>query len=257
MGTYLRLYPGLDAMATNGLRYGAGSEIRTNWGSNSSAGSGETSGQTLFVRRAFVYFAGDNWGLLRAGQGDGIISLFDGGVTTGQNWSNSGVFNGGDAQTVTPSRTAIPFYWMALAGNEYGTNKIVYISPKLFGVEAGFSYAPSTGSLFADGGTSPYTLTANCAIASSNCSTLSSSSAAGDASRYTDLYQVGLRYLNDVGPVNLRLYGVYVGSGQVNYTGVTPPGTVTGLFNTLGVSTPAPRRPLPASRWPRTTLAAR
>lgn len=235
MGTYMRLYPGLDAQATNGLRYGAQTELRTNYGSFVGGGSGELSGQSLFVRRAFVYFAGDNWGLIRAGQGDGVISLFDGGVTTGQNWSNSGVLNGGDASTVVPVRNSIPFYWMSLAGNEYGTNKIVYISPKIFGFEGGVSYAPSTGNLYSDGGSSPYTLATNCGTTSSNCSTLSSSSVAGDAGRYTDLYQAGIRFLNDVGPVNIRAYGVYVGSSRVDYTGVTPLGTSVGLFNNLSV----------------------
>ena len=157
--------------------------------------------------------------------GDGVISLFDGGVTTSQNWSNSGVLNGGDAQTTTPGNLAIPFYWMAVAGNEYGSNKIVYVSPKIFGIEAGFSYAPSSGNLYT-----------GCGIASSSCSTLSSSSLASDASRYTDLYQAGLRYLGDVGPVNVRAYGVYVGSGTVSYTGVAPTGrSVAGYFDNLSV----------------------
>ena len=31
MGTYFRLYPGVDAMAANGLRYGAQAEIRENF----------------------------------------------------------------------------------------------------------------------------------------------------------------------------------------------------------------------------------
>jgi len=233
-GTYMRLYPGLDAMATNGLRYGAGTEIRMNSpnvanGSSalaSGGASGQLSANTLFVRRAFVYAAGENWGLVRFGMGDGVISLFDGGVTTSQNWSNSGVLNGGDAQfTPANNATGIPFYWMALAGNEYGSNKIVYVSPKLFGVEAGFSYAPSAGNLYT-----------GCGAPNSLCSTLSSSSLASDAGRYTDLYQVGLRYLNDVGPVNVRAYGVYVGSGQVSYTGAAPAvGSVAGYFNNLSV----------------------
>jgi len=233
-GTYMRLYPGLDAMTTNGLRYGAGTEIRMNSpnvanGSSalaSGGASGQLSANTLFVRRAFVYAAGDNWGLVRFGMGDGVISLFDGGVTTSQNWSNSGVLNGGDAQfTPANNATGIPFYWMALAGNEYGSNKIVYISPKLFGLEAGFSYAPAAGNLYTGCG-APNTL----------CSTLSSSSLASDAARYTDLYQAGLRYLNDIGPVNIRAYGVYVGSGQVSYTGAAPAvGSVAGYYNNLSV----------------------
>jgi len=232
-GTYMRLYPGLDAMTTNGLRYGAGTEIRMNSpGVNNGTAalatggsSGQLSGDTLFVRRAFVYAAGDNWGLLRFGMADGVIGLFDGGVTTGQNWSNSGVLNGGDAQFTTPGNLAIPFYWMALAGNEYGSNKIVYISPKLFGIEAGVSYAPSAGNLYT-----------GCSAPASSCSTLSSSSIVSDAARYTDLYQAGLRYLNDVGPVNVRAYGVYVGSSSVSYTGAAPTGRSTaGYYDNLGV----------------------
>ena len=235
MGTYMRLYPGLDAMATNGLRYGAGTEIRMNTPSAangtlalaSAGGSGQTFADTLYARRAFVYAAGDNWGLLRAGIGDGTLSLFDGGVTTGQNWSNSGVLNGGDATTVAPSVTSVPFYWMALAGNEYGSNKIVYVSPKIFGVEASATYAPSAGNLYT-----------SCVNTASNCSTLSSSSNIADATRYTDLYQAGLRYLNDIGPVNVRAYGVYIGSGSVSYTGATrPTGTTTtgNFYNALSV----------------------
>lgn len=233
IGTYMRLYPGLDAMGTNGLRYGAGTEIRMNspnsaLGSTPAASAGSStqlSANTLFVRRAFVYLAGDNWGLVRVGMADGVIGLFDGGVTTSQNWSNSGVLNGGDAQFTTPSNLAIPFYWMAVAGNEYGSNKIVYISPKLFGIEAGFSYAPSAGNLYT-----------GCGVPQSTCSTLSSSSLVSDAARYTDLYQAGLRYLNDVGAVNLRLFGVYVGSGTVSYTGAAPKyGSVAGLYDNISV----------------------
>jgi hypothetical protein len=234
IGTYMRLYPGLDAMATNGLRYGAGTEIRMNSPSTalgsvaaaSAGGSGQSSANTLFVRRAFVYAAGDKWGLLRVGIGDGTLSLFDGGVTTGQNWSNSGVLNGGDAQFTTPGNNAIPFYWMALAGNEYASNKIVYVSPKIFGIEGSVTYTPSAGNLYT-----------SCGVPGSSCSTLSSSSAIGDATRYTDLYQAGLRYLNDIGPVNVRAYGVYIGSGQVSYTGPAARGTVaTGnYYNPLSV----------------------
>ena len=232
LGTYMRLYPGLDAMATNGLRYGAGTEIRTNFTSSfNQGGSSQTNSQTLFVRRAFVYLAGDNWGLLRVGQADGIIGLFDGGVTTGQNWSNSGVFNGGDASTVNPSRSTIPFYWLSLAGNEYGTPKIVYITPKLAGFSAGVALVPSQANLYNDGGVSPFptnttfgatTFTTggvSCGVVGSGCSTLSSSNNTVDAFRYRNLYQAGVQYLNDIGPVNVRAYAVYLGSGQVAYTG--------------------------------------
>jgi hypothetical protein len=89
MGTYFRLYPGVDAMASNGLRYGAQVELRENFSAaqantGATGGSGLTSGQTMYVRRAFVYVAGENWGLIRFGQTDGVTGIFDNGITTGQ-----------------------------------------------------------------------------------------------------------------------------------------------------------------------------
>ena len=87
-------------MATNGLRYGAAIEIRQNFtgqisSSGSSGASGYSSLETLYVRRAFTYFAGDNWGIVRAGQADGLIGIFDNGVTTFQ-FLPTGNLNGGD-----------------------------------------------------------------------------------------------------------------------------------------------------------------
>ena len=38
--------------------------------------------ETVFVRRAFTYVASENWGLVRIGQADGVIGIFDNGVTT-------------------------------------------------------------------------------------------------------------------------------------------------------------------------------
>ena len=47
------------------------------------------------MRRAFTYVAGDNWGIVRAGQADGLIGIFDNGVTTFQ-FLPTGNLNGGD-----------------------------------------------------------------------------------------------------------------------------------------------------------------
>ena len=57
LDSFARLYFGADAMATNGLRYGAGLEIRENFtgqiGSNGSTNaSGYTCTETLYVRRS-------------------------------------------------------------------------------------------------------------------------------------------------------------------------------------------------------------
>ena len=62
----MRLYFGADAMATNGLRYGAGIELRENFPGQSAATPARvrvaTVRETVFVRRAFTYAAGENWG---------------------------------------------------------------------------------------------------------------------------------------------------------------------------------------------------
>src|SRR6201986_3871119 len=91
IGSYLRLYPGFDGVATNGLRYGASAEIRQNimssnvfnasvsqTGSTGSfaSGSGYTSAETLFTRRAFTYLGSDQLGIVRIGQDDGVVGLF-------------------------------------------------------------------------------------------------------------------------------------------------------------------------------------
>jgi hypothetical protein len=154
--SYLRLYPAVDGMATNGLRYGAQAEIRENFASSGSdpypsnnpaaSPSGSTSAQTLFVRRSFAYIGGDNVGVFRFGQSDGVIGLFDpcffssgcndagfGGFQTGLGGlgPTSNIGNNGD------------YFALAQNGADYGNVKFVYLSPQLFGVDVGFQYAPN------------------------------------------------------------------------------------------------------------------
>ena len=107
IGSFARLYFGGDGMATNGLRYGAAIEIRENFSGQPSGASASTysSLETLYVRRAFTYVAGDNWGIVRAGQADGLIGIFDNGVTTFQ-FLPTGNFNGGDSQSFMPGSCA-------------------------------------------------------------------------------------------------------------------------------------------------------
>ena len=102
--SFARIYLGGDAMATNGLRYGAAIEVRQNFtgqisNNGSSGASGYSSLETLFVRRAFTYVAGEQWGIVRVGQADGLISIFDNGVTTFQ-FLPTGNLNGGDLQNI-------------------------------------------------------------------------------------------------------------------------------------------------------------
>src|SRR5271165_636803 len=109
-GSFMRLYPGVDGKATNGLRYGAAIEVRENFpGSNAQqtpvltpapSASTYSSGQTVFVRRAFTYLANDNLGIVRFGQSDGVIGLFDPCIFSAACWdAGIGNFNGGQSQS--------------------------------------------------------------------------------------------------------------------------------------------------------------
>ncbi|MGO9996487.1 MAG: hypothetical protein ACLPKW_01895, partial [Acetobacteraceae bacterium] len=74
IGSFARLYFGGDGMATNGLRYGAAIEVRNNFSGEQSGSNASTylSLQTLYIRRAFTYVAGENWGIVRLGEADGV-----------------------------------------------------------------------------------------------------------------------------------------------------------------------------------------
>ena len=118
--SFARIYAGGDGMATNGLRYGAAIEIRQNFtgqaSSNGSSGaSGYASLETMYVRRAFTYVAGENWGIVRMGQADGLIGIFDNGVTTFQ-FLPTGNLNGGDLQGTFPSNVSPTFVFLAPGG---------------------------------------------------------------------------------------------------------------------------------------------
>ncbi len=215
VSTYARIYTGLDAMSTNGIRYGGAIELRENFTPQVSSSSSSNAGtylntQTFYVRRAFAYAANDQVGILRAGQGDGLISLFDNGTTTGQ-FLPSGNLNGGDLESAPPGNNAIPFVNLGLTGNEYGNSKLVYLSPQFAGFDFGVQWAPSTSN--------GYTTGSNCPTASSGCQGLSSSTVAIDGSRQINQTAVGARYQGSFSGVNLLAYGVYMVSGHANYTG--------------------------------------
>lgn len=240
IATYARIYTGLDAMAANGLRYGGAIEIRENFtgqtSSNGSTGSsGYSSSQTLYVRRAFAYIASDKIGILRAGQGDGLISLYDNGVTTFQ-FLPSGNLNGGDLETMTPGNTTIPFAFSGVAGNEYANNKLVYMTPQFYGFDFGFQWAPNMSNGYGTTGTT-YGTVAGCPYATSGCPGLSSSSNAGDAARAINQTAVGVRYQGKFDALGVLAYGVYEFSGHVNYTGSTAATTYDNLsLGNVGVA---------------------
>jgi len=150
-GNYARLFPGFDGVAANGLKYGASLEIRQdNGGTNARTGggaAGSISGQNqfrsaLYFRREFGYIGTDQLGTVRVGSSDSASSLY---MTGNFENFNDGGLNGDIPAFVTPNNQITwPF---ADVGNLYTTNKIVYLSPQLYGFDAGVSYEPNTGNV--------------------------------------------------------------------------------------------------------------
>ena len=246
IGSFARLYLGGDGMATNGLRYGAAIEIRENFSGEPSGGnaSGYASIETIYVRRAFTYVAGDNWGIVRAGQADGLIGIFDNGVTTMQ-FLPTGNFNGGDSQSFMPGAVPPTWIWLSQAGGEYANTKLVYMSPQIAGFDFGIQYAPNTSNGYGQDnaalGNLGQSITGagigtglTCGTATSGCPSLSSGPGSLDGERLINQYAAGVRYQGAFGALGVLAYGVYEGSGVVDYTG---PGPTTAFGRTqLGIS---------------------
>jgi hypothetical protein len=222
VGSYMRLYPGFDGKAANGLRYGASIELRENFNSGLFAGnvagttatspSSNTSGETVFVRRAFTYLASDQAGIVRFGQADGVVGLFDNCIFTSACWdAGIGNFNGGANQSLSPQGpVGVPFVWLAQAGAEYANNKIVYLSPQFFGFDLGVQYAPSMGNAFQNAGVG-----VGCNQASASCIGLTSGN---DATRWYNQVGVGVRFQQSFGAVDVKAYGFYETAGKENLT---------------------------------------
>jgi predicted porin len=233
-------------MATNGLRYGAQVELRENWDSttpsggflNNTSASGMTSAQSMFVRRAFVYAAGAQWGIVRFGQGDGVLGIFDNGVTSMQSVSPSGGMNGSDVQQPIPANMYMPFPFYAQNGIEYGNQKLVYLSPSFAGLDLGLEYAPSNNNaeiqgLCGDGVTTTPATGGVSGVNGATCSTTASSPLASDAIRYTNQFEAGARYQGTFGPVAVLAHATYLGTGVVDFTGL-PPSTAANAGNPHG-----------------------
>jgi hypothetical protein len=254
IAAYLRLYPGFDGLAANGLRYGAAAEIRTNYASGilapavggtssglnaagtgfvgtgtQSSASGNTSAETLFLRRVFSYLAADQAGIVRIGQTDGVVGLFDNCVFSSACWdAGVGVFQGGFQATAPIGSIGgggSSWPWLSQAGNEYGNAKIVYLSPQFFGFDFGAQYAPSMGNAYSNNTqTNPNSPTL-CNQASQTCIGVTSGD---DPQRWYNQVGVGLRYQQTFGAVDVKAYGFYEAAGKEDWTATSgAPGTAS------------------------------
>ena len=249
VSSYVRLYPGFDGASTNGIHYGAQVELRENFASAQNASgtlaspsiaspSVNTSTETIFVRRSYAYLSTDQAGLIRIGQGDGVIGLFDNCIFTSQCWdAGDGVFQGPGFGADFPQNAlgggATNYPWLAQAGAEYANNKITYLSPQIYGFDLGFQYAPNQGNAYqmssplagfsSIGGVvgQPTSLASPATGGNSLISTTT-----GDTSnRWYNQTGVGLRYEHTFGAVDVKTYGFYehaAGEDAATYTTGVP-----------------------------------
>ena len=202
---YLRLYPGFDGVAANGLHYGAAAEIRINGGQSASA-------ETLYVFQAYGYFGLPQIGQVSFGQENGPSVIFETGTFEG---FNDGGWNG-DIEGMIPT-AANPVYPFPDSGSQYdqATNKIVYLSPTLSGFQFAVGFTPNqTAANYTDAPTSVAT------------------PIIGGQPR--NLIDVGGQFTKTFGPVGLQIGADYTNAGQVAYNGA-PTTTTPTSFKDLSI----------------------
>jgi len=235
MFEYARLYPSFDAMAANGLKYGAFLEIRQDQaappggGANGSISGSNKARSGLYFRRETGYFGTDALGYLRFGSTDQPTSLM---LTGNFENFNDGGWNG-DVPGLFSSNT-VPLWPFEDVGALYSTTKVVYMSPKFFDLlDFGISYEPTTGTQ-GGGASGP----GNCAYGNttsgqsytgsgsnpSGCDPASATSVFGESARRKNTVDMVARIRAAMGPVGLAATLGTIQSGRVLYNGA-PAGT--------------------------------
>ena len=187
---YLRLYPGFDGVAANGLHYGAAAEIRINGGQSASS-------ETLYAHQFYGYFGLPQYGQISFGQENGPSVIFQTGTFEG---FNDGGWNG-DIESMIPEAAEVSYPW-ADGNQNYSeaTSKVVYLSPVLAGFQFGVGFTPNqTGANYTDAVTSQPT------------------PIVGGVPR--NLIDIGGQYTKTFGPVGVQVGIDYTNSGRVNNTG--------------------------------------
>lgn len=223
----IRLYPGLDGVTAGGWRYGASIEIRQDGATGldrgvaaARAGTDAPRG-TLYVRRQWGYVGAPGLGTLRFGATDGASALFLTGVL--ENF-NEGGWNGDVRYALAP---AAQLRWpFADDTNVIATNRIVYLSPSIGGVDLGLSFEPdgATGSIAGACAATGILPPGDTPGTYGGCDRLASTSVALESGRRRDTVEVVLRYRHafDNG-VGLAATLGYTGGGHAGYAG---PGAV-------------------------------
>jgi hypothetical protein len=109
----------------------------------------------------------------------------------------------------------VPWVFASQAGAEYATDKIVYLSPQIYGFDFGVNYVPSKGNIFGDGAGANPLQNGVCNQASAECLAVSSGN---DATRWINMVGAALRYQHSFGAVDFKTYGLYETSGREDLT---------------------------------------
>jgi hypothetical protein len=222
---YIRLFPGFDGVAANGLKYGGFIEIRQDnavapgGGVNGGiSGASRTRGQ-LYVRDNFVYLGTDQLGFLRLGSTWGPTTLF----TTGtfENF-NDGAWNG-DAPGLFTGNSG-PTWPFPDVGAVYTGDKAVYLSPQIFGFDFSASFEPSTANVNSGSGNCSYANTSASASGviaptvaggGAGCDATSATTVLGETGRRRNTVELSGRYRGAFGPIGVAVEAGGILSGKV------------------------------------------
>lgn len=212
---YLRLYPGFDGIAANGLHYGAAAEIRTN-GAASGSNEVSSSNETLYVFQAYGYLGLPKYGQISFGQENGPSTIFETGTFEG---FNDGGWNGDIEGMIPTAANPVYPYPDSDPANDQATGKIVYLSPILSGIQFAVGFTPNQ--------TAENTFGTNPVVSSPT-------PIVGGLPR--NLIDIGGQYTKTFGPVGVQIGADYTTAGQVAYSGDEPTSVPTNYhdLNILG-----------------------
>ncbi len=205
---YARLYPSFDAMAANGLQYGAFLEIRQGTGAVATAAPSGAANKrgALWLYEEYGYFGTPQLGYLRIGSGNQPTSLLLTG--TFENFNDGGW--DGDIGGLLSGNMGIDWSFPDSDSLQI-TNKFVYLSPQFFNmVDFGVAFMPGTANEGSNG---------NCPVAKLGCDLLSSGADLGSAARPRNEFDGAVRLQTAYGPIGIAADVGYNHSGRVNYTG--------------------------------------
>ena len=195
LGTEVRMYPGVDGTLANGLKYGGAIEMRVTGG-----GTGGSTTNTPYIRRASLYVASPTYGRFIAGQADGALTqLYNISPIEYFDWIGSG-----NASPQIANSTTIPTWPFWENGGAYINNKIVYLSPSFAGFDGGVSFEPTQT-----------TNDTNCGQAAATGCPTQTSVPNNSINVRRNTVELAARYKGSFGPVATNIQLGYVTSGKV------------------------------------------